>query len=126
MAVTYVKQGMKEIKYDLTAESQWKVEGVDTSVSGKYEAVITYLPFNLSVVIEITVVSDLVSMKISERNSVTMISKSENLSLTVIGVYEDGTEKIMNPTEYSISGYSKQTLYIKQTVKITSDEKPDI
>lgn len=126
VAVTYVKQGMKEIKYDLTAESQWKVEGVDTSVSGKYEAVITYLPFNLSVVIEITVVSDLVSMKISERNSVTMISKSENLSLTVIGVYEDGTEKIMNPTEYSISGYSKQTLYIKQTVKITSDEKPDI
>ena len=49
VAVTYVKQGMKEIKYDLTAESQWKVEGVDTSVSGKYEAVITYLPFNLSV-----------------------------------------------------------------------------
>lgn len=126
VAVTYVKQGMKEIKYDLTDESQWKVEGVDTSVSGKYEAVITYLPFNMSVVVEITVVSDLVSMKISERNSVTMVGKNESLSITVIGVYEDGTEKIMNPTDYTIAGYSKQTLYVKQTVKITSTEKPDI
>ncbi len=126
VAVTYVKQGMKEIKYDLTDESQWKVEGVDTSVSGKYEAVVTYLPFNLSVAIEITVVSDLVSMKISERNSVTMVGKNESLSITVIGVYEDGTEKVMNPTDYTITGYSKQTLYAKQTVKITSTEKPDI
>ncbi len=126
VAVTYVKQGMKEIKYDLTDESQWKVDGVDTSVSGKYEAVVTYLPFNMSVVIEITVVSDLVSMKISERNSVTLVGKNESLSITVLGVYEDGTEKVMNPTEYTITGYSKQMRYIKQTVKITSTEKPDI
>ena len=126
VAVTYVKQGMKEIKYDLTDESQWKVEGVDTTVSGKYEAVVTYLPFNMSVVIEITVVSDLVSMKISERNSVTLVGKNESLSITVIGAYKDGTEKVMNPTEYTITGYYKQTRYIKQTVKITSDANPDI
>lgn len=126
VAVTYVKQGMKEIKYDLTDKSKWKADGVDTSVSGKYEAIITYLPFDMSVTIEITVVSDLVSVKISEKNSVTLVGRDESLSLTIIGEYKDGTERVLNPTEYTITGYSKQELYVRQTVRITSNVNSDI
>lgn len=122
VAVTYKKQGVKEIAYSDTSPSLWSIEGVDSTSSGVYEAVVTYQPFGLSITIEIKIVSDLVAISIAEKNSSTIVSRTGSLSLTVTGTYEDGTERTLSPTEYTISGFSKSKLYEKQNLTIVSSE----
>ncbi|MGN1042564.1 MAG: M6 family metalloprotease domain-containing protein, partial [Christensenellales bacterium] len=100
VAVEYKKAGAVEIKYSQSEDYRWETEGADTTRSGVYEMKITYLPFGRYVTVTIKVVSELVSLSASDKDSLTVVGKNENLTINVVGVYEDGTTKKLTPDEY--------------------------
>jgi len=126
VAVNYVKAGAKEIKYLSSDADKWLVEGIDLSVSGEYLAKVTYLPFERSIYFNITVSSGIKSIYVSEKDSLTIVGTKESLRMNVIGVSEDGYERILSAEEYTVSAFDGKMVFVPQKLMIRCKSAPEI
>ncbi len=126
--VRYESGNSVTVKYDTSNSSQWKIEGVDTSVSGDYDLKITYVPFDAVVFVKIKVLTELQSIRISEKDTTTVVDENGSLVLTVEGVNADGTVREMTVAELDISSINctDANLYKAQTVTVRSIERPEL
>ncbi|MBR1747196.1 MAG: M6 family metalloprotease domain-containing protein [Clostridia bacterium] len=121
--VRYVSGTTNVVTYSVNGVANWSIEGVDVQKSGEYYAKITYLPFDVYVYVRIRVMSELSSLRIDEKNTSTVVDRAGGLSLNVIGVNADGSERLMLATEYDLGALDRTTLYTAQTVTVQAKEK---
>lgn len=128
LTVRYVSGATVSVEYMGSNAHQWEISGVDTSVSGSYDMRVSYRPFDVYVYIKVTVMTELTAIRVSEKNSLTVVDPNESLVLNVEGVYADGTVRTLSAEDYISTVYSKSVadLYRRQTVTVTSKENPSL
>lgn len=118
--ISYVSGAVITAEYTTSNANNWKVTGLDMKKSGVYDAKISYLPFDVYVYVTFNVMTQLKSIYVSEKNSLTVLDSKENLVLNVMGKNSDGTERVLSAEEINISEFSKTVLYTAQQITIRS------
>lgn len=125
ISVEYSSGLKQQIAYSDENASLWTIlEGIDMSVHGNYDNIKIKYGDNAMVILSgIKVLSAINSIKISETNTQHIKCATLVPYYTVIATYDDGTEGILPPEEFSVSLGIGETEY--KTVRITSNENPD-
>lgn len=128
LKIKYLSGRETTVVYSENNARDFIIEGVDISVGGLYNMKITYTPLDISVYIEFSVLTELKAIRVSEKNTTTVFDIQKSPVLNVEGVYEDGTVRILNADEYTVSSFNAtaDSKYKAQTVRITSREKPSL
>lgn len=118
--------GLKEqIAYSDENASLWTIlEGIDVSVHGNYDNVKIKYGDNAVITLSgIRVLSSINSIRISEINTQHIKCATLVPYYTVVATYDDGTDGILTPEEYSVSLGLGENEY--KTVRITANENPN-
>lgn len=118
--ISYVSGAVITVEYTTGNKNDWTVIGLDMEKSGVYYAKILYQPFDVYVFVTFNVMTQLKSIYVSEKNSLTVLDSKENLVLNVMGKNSDGTERVLSVEEIIISEFSKNEMYTPQQITIQS------
>ena len=113
--------GRKDVyAYSEETAADYRSENFDIAVSGTYSVKVTHLPTGAELFFDISVRSTIVGIKISERDSSILVPYDQNPAITVVAVCADGTERILDVTEYTAEGFkrSENYLYKPQTISV--------
>lgn len=122
ITVRYVSGSVINVAYSDDTDGLWEVNGVDFNSSGEYNAKVTYKPFGVYVYIGVTVTSELESIAVSEKNTLTVFDLNEDYHIMVEGVSRDGRRRTLASDEFGVSAISRNVadLYVEQTVTVTA------
>lgn len=125
--IDYLSERSETVAYtDATKDDFALVEGLDTSVHGTYKHVkMRYGKDVYFTLPEITVLSNLLSIRVSERNTLHLQGDSFLPSFTVIGTYLDGTEEVLPSDAYTVQA-DVASNFDKAVVIIKSNESTDV
>ena len=125
--IDYLSERSETIAYSEENKNEFAiVEGLDTSAHGTYDHVKgrygTDVYFTLT---GITVLSNLLSIRVDERNTTHLKGDSFSPTFTVIGSYRDGTEEVLPSSSY-VAQIDAGTSFDKTIVVIRSKLDEDV
>lgn len=126
--ITYLSGKKEKYVYSEQNSSDYMSENYDTALSGTYSVKVTHIPTGAELFFDITVRSTVIGIKISEKDSDTLVAYGDSLTLTVTGILADRTERVLDVTEYSVTGFYGSEYYLNkaQTVTVKLKQDPSI
>lgn len=115
--------GDKTFSYREEENSKWKAIGFDMEKSGEQEVTVTYND-EVKVHFTIFVRSNVVSIRVDEKNTRHISGDSVQPRYNVVALYEDGMEKALSEGEYSVEK-NTETTYGKTEVVLRSVDNGD-
>lgn len=122
--ISYTSGNDLEVAYSEQNKDLWAIaEGIDMSKRGTYDNVVVVYNQEVRFVIDSIIVnSSLVSIKISERDTVHFKTRTLKPKYNVIATYEDGSVGLLETSEFTVSDGTGNDEY--KTVTVTSNENP--
>ncbi len=121
LQVTFFSGEKREIAYSAKTATFWHIVGYDTSKSGTYTVFVTY-DGTVSVSFPVVVKTNLVSMRIDEKNTNHIRTPDHEPVFRVIGLYADGMEYPLERGEYNILPYNTAKAYVSIPVTLCVDD----
>jgi len=132
-SINYLSGRVDPITYSKAKDNDWLLEGVDINLSGTYNAKITYKPLNNLVItrlpsnkIEFEVRAESKALRVSMRDSETVVRTGVTPSLKVELVLNDNTFIPLTSDRYSLSSFIANDYFTPQTVTVTFKEEPSL